>query len=112
VHLTWPQGLLFGCIVASLLFLLSGALRVLDALKKTKAHAESARALIAALDLPSADRNIARMNAAISAMPALAQRAMSAVASMNQSIRDLKLPEAMAALRTAATAVKLLFSGR
>jgi hypothetical protein len=103
---------LLGCVVASLLLMAIGSIRALGALKNTKARAQVTRELVEALDLPSANRNVARASAAIAAMQPLATRASVAVASMNQSIQDLKLPEAMAALRAAATAVKLLFSGR
>jgi hypothetical protein len=112
MNLTWPQWTLLGCVLASLLLMAIGAIRALGALAKTKVRARATQDLVNALDLPSASQNAARMNGAVAAMPALAQRANVAVASMNQAIQDLKLPEAMAALRAAATAVKLLFSGR
>lgn len=89
-----------------------GALRALAALKTTQAHAAQTQELVRALDFPSAERSVARINAAVAKMPLLADRANAAVASMNHSTSELKLPEAMSALRAAAAAVKLLFSGR
>ncbi len=112
MHLTWPQWALLGCVVASLLLMAIGTIRALGALRKTQARAKGTQELVEALDLPSASRNAARVSGAISGMPLLVQRANVAVASMNRSMQELKLPEAMTALRAAAAAVKLLFSGR
>ena len=112
IALTWSQWTLVGCVIASCLLVLVGALRAKRAADVTKLRMTGVQSRVAAMNAAIASARVERINADIAKMPALVERAQVAIHIMNRSLAALKLPEAVAALRTAAAAVKLLASGR
>ena len=112
MHLAWSQWTLVACVAASLILLAVGALRARSAVAKTLWRTTEVRSRIAALHVESGQKYIDRINADVARMPDLIERVNVALDIMNRSMNTLKLPEAIASLRTAAAAVKLLVSGR
>lgn len=112
LSLTWSQWTLVGCVIASFILTLAGAVRGLVALSSIRPHLAAAQSRVAAIKASVVSARVDRISDDIANMPALIQRAQHAVDSMNRSLQALKLPDAVAALRSAAAAVKLLVSGR
>ena len=111
MQLTWSQWTLVGCLIVSLLCVIVGVARAALAAAAAKARARVTQEHVDALDLQSAQKYVDRINADVASMPMLIERARASIDSMNGSLAALKLPEAVASLRAAAVAVKLLVSG-
>lgn len=97
-------GLLFalaGCIVAAL-----AALRVKKRADALKAEAQ------AVVDVKAAQATALRLQTSLEAVGPLLDRAKAAIDEINTGLTEMKLPQAMAALRTAGAAIRLLASLR
>lgn len=101
------------CAVASLLFIIAGGAIAGVAAARLKHHqARTQEAAERLVDAKRVHAIVARLSAADVALAQLLDRAKAAVASIGASLEDLRLPQAMLALRAAGAAVRLLFSGR
>lgn len=82
------------------------------AARRTMRRLEEVQRSAIVADMKALETQAARINATLVKFSPLMQRANEAIARMNQGLRDLRLPQALAALRTAGAAIKLLLSFR
>jgi hypothetical protein len=113
MHLTWPTWILMVCVVASLACVVAGATRAALAFARFSKHAkrtsDDAAAIVNSARL---EANLASINQLSAGIEALVERARTALTSISVSLEELRLPQAMLALRAARAAVRLLISGR
>ncbi len=110
--MSWPAWVLVVCAVAALICIAYGALRAVRALRVVKNHVDRMKTLPLLAEVKKAQVNANRINADMAAIDALLARANAAIRTINESIADLRIPEAVAAVRTAGAAITLLFNHR
>lgn len=108
----WPAWVLGICVVAALVCVAYGALRLMRAAGIVKKHVNRMKALPVIGEAAKAERNVQRINADMAAIDELLVRANAAIRSINESLAELRIPEAVAAVRTAGAAIHLLFNSR
>ena len=108
--MAWPAWVLVICVVAALVCMSYGAISALRALQVVKKHADRMKSPPLVAEVAKAQANVARINADMTAIEALLVRANAAVRSINEGIADLRIPEAIAAIRTAGAAIRLLLN--
>ena len=110
--MSWPAWVLVICAVLSVILIAYGALRAALAAKRVKDHTDRIKASPLATNAASAAVYGERINADLAQIDVLLARANAAISSINASIQQLRIPEAVAAVRTAGAAIRLLFNGR
>ncbi len=106
--MAWPAWVLVVCVVVALGFTAYGALRAIGAAGVVKKHVDSIKAQPLLADVAKAQRYSQRINEDMAAIEALLVRANSAIGTINDSIAVMRVPEAVAAVRTAGAAIRLL----
>jgi hypothetical protein len=110
--MTWPAWVLVICAVASLVCVLYGVVRAAMAARVVKAHADRLKTAPLVTDAARAQTYVARINEDMAGIQALLERAQAAIAQINRGLADLRIPEAVAAVRTAGLAIRLLLNHR
>lgn len=110
--MTWPAWVLVICAVVSLACMLYGAVAAGLAARTVKVHADRVRALPLLADAAAAQVNVQRINDDLAQLDGLLLRATAAVRTINEALAQMRIPQAVAAARTAGAAIHLLFSGR
>ena len=110
--LAWPAWILVICAVIALVCVAYGALRAIAALRIVKKHSDALRASPLIARATGAQNDVNRIRADVVVIQSLVERSKYAIAEINQGFADLRIPQAVAAMRTANAAVRLLFSGR
>lgn len=104
---------LLTCIVVAVVFVLVGAGTAAAAGLRTKRRADEVQRAATTLDVGDTLRGYeTRLRASADAMQALLPRTRTALETLNAALRELRMPQAMLAIRTAAVAVRALTSGR
>lgn len=113
MHLTWPAWILVICLLASFVCAIVAASVAVLALARFSKHLKRTSNEAAALvDAKRLEMNIARITGLVDGVEPFVDRSRVAIASINAALGELRLPEAMLAVRTASATVRLLFSGR
>jgi hypothetical protein len=113
IRLTWPAWVFVICVVASLTCTVVGATIAAIAFARLAKHLDRTSSEAATLvDAQRVERNLARINNFANGIQPLIERSFAALGSLNAALTEMRLPEAMLALRTARAAVRLLISGR
>ena len=112
MHLAWPAWVLVICVVVALFCIAYGALRAMRAARVVKNHVERIKTSPLVARVKQAELNVDRINVDVVAIDALLVRANAAIRTINEGIADLRIPEAILAVRTAGAAIRLLFNHR
>ena len=107
--LSWSAWILVICAALAFLCVVYGAIRAALAARVVKQHTDALKSLQIVNDVAEAQAYAARINAAMDGMPALIARADGAVQRIGQSLHELRMPEAFAAIRLAGASLRLLF---
>jgi hypothetical protein len=110
--MTWAVWVLVICAAVSFACLLYGVIRAALAARAVKQHVDRLKATPLADDAAKAAVYGRRIGAALPQIEALLVRANAAISTISDALKELRIPEAVAALRTAGAAIRLLFSGR
>ncbi|HET9030043.1 MAG TPA: hypothetical protein VFN49_07695 [Candidatus Aquilonibacter sp.] len=110
--MTWAVWVLLICAAVALVFVAYGAARAALAARVVKAHVDRVQSATVIADAAEAQVYAQRINDDLAQVEGLLARANAAIATINQGLHDLRIPEAIAALRTAGAAIRLLLSGR
>jgi hypothetical protein len=105
---SWELWFYIACLVAALILAGAGAVRALSALSAVRRRAEEVVPHELIVSLTAAQHDGERLQRALSEMESLPGRAQAAVAQMRASLDALRLPQAVAAIRIAIVAVRLL----
>ncbi|HET7813722.1 MAG TPA: hypothetical protein VFL13_05065 [Candidatus Baltobacteraceae bacterium] len=108
--MAWPAWVLVICVVVALVLMAYGALRAMTAARVVKNHVDRMKAQPLIGKLAKAQGDVQRINENVDAINALLVRANAAIRTMNDAIGEMRLPEAVAAIRTAGAAIRLLFN--
>lgn len=108
--MAWPAWVLVICLVAALVLMAYGALRAMSALRVVKNHAQQMKNQPLLLELPRANGYMQRIDDDVAAIDALLVRANAAIRTINDGVADMRIPEAVAAVRVAGAAIRLLFN--
>ncbi len=104
---------LWACILVAVLLVIAGGVVALRAALHTKRRVEAIRdAAPGIVDVERAKADAERLRNAVDGIVPLLDRAKLAIDRINAGLRDLKLPQAIFALRTAGAAIRLLMNGR
>src|ERR1700722_15423017 len=102
MQLTWPSWVVVACAVASLACIVVGAIIVAVAFSRFSKHLDRTSEEAAALvDKQRLELNLARINNLIAGIEPLVERSFAALGTLNDALAELRLPEAMLALRAA-----------
>lgn len=108
--MAWPAWVLVICVVAALGLTAYGAVRALTAARAVKNHVDRMKAQPLVSKLARAKENMQRIDGNVTELEALLVRANAAVGTINDGIAEMRIPQAVAAVRTAGAAVRLLFN--
>ena len=108
--MTWAPWVLVICAAGALVCVLYGVIRAAVAARTVKAHADRLKELPVLAQAAQADVYAQRINDDVAQIDGLLVRANLAIQSINASIQKMRIPEAIAALRTAGAAIRLLAS--
>jgi hypothetical protein len=90
-----------------------GAVVAVRAAARTRRRLDEIAAAVPSLiDVERAQADVNRLAAAADTATLLLSRARAAIEELNEGLTQLRLPQAMLALRTAGAAIRLLFNGR
>ena len=103
-----PTLILWIAVGVAVLFFLAGSVAAMLAAGRTARRLSELRAHSALIDAPALAARVERLNATLTHMPALLERAHAAIDRINTALRELRLPQAVAALRAAGAAIRLL----
>jgi hypothetical protein len=113
MQLSWPAWILVICAVASLVFVIAGVVIALRANARFNRHVAATAAFAQSIvDVERLNSVVRRLEADDISLALLADRVDAAGARINAALNDLRLPQAMLAVRTANAAIRLLLSGR
>ncbi len=106
----WALWFLIACVVIAVLLAGAGAVTAFRAARALRLHVDDVVPHELLVRLTAAQNDTERLVAAVAGFEALPSRANAALASMNASLRAMRLPQAVAALRLAGVAVRLLLA--
>lgn len=110
--MSWALWFLIACAVVAVLLAGTGGVMALRAASALRRRADDVVPHELLVRLNTAQNDAERLQAAVAGIEALPSRANAAMASMNASLRAMRLPQAVAALRLAGVAVRLLLAAR
>lgn len=110
--MSWAAWVLVICAVVAFACVVAGVVRAAVAGLAVKKHADALKSLPIVAEVTGARVYGERINARLGQMSELLARANGAVQSINASLQEMRIPEAVAAVRTAGAAIRLLFAGR
>ncbi|MBV8638643.1 MAG: hypothetical protein JO322_11210 [Candidatus Eremiobacteraeota bacterium] len=108
--MAWPAWVLVICVVLALVLIAYGAVRAMSAARIVKNHVERMKAQPLLAAFARAQSNMQQINEDVAALDALLVRANAAIRTMNDGIAEMRIPQAVAAVRTAGAAIRLLFN--
>lgn len=108
----WPAWVLWICVVAALLCMTYGGLRAMLAARVVKNHVDRMKALPIVAEVAKSEGYAARINADLAGIEELLVRANAAIRAINKGLAEMRIPEAIAAVRMAGAAIRLLFNSR
>lgn len=108
-----PQAwVLTACIVLAIVLTVAGVLRAVLSALRVKRHVAAVSEAPFLGYAEEAQAYALRLNADLEEMAPLLARAKKALDSINDAVAEMRMPQAVFALRTASAALRLLFSGR
>ena len=110
--MTWPVWVLAICAAVALLCMLVGVIRAALAARVVNAHLQRLKNEPLIAGASNAQACVKRINDDVAQIELLLARAQIALRTIREGIEDLRVPEAVVAVRTAGAAIRLLFSGR
>ncbi len=109
MQLSWSAWVLVICAIVSLVAILFGVVRAALAAAVVKRHADVLTSALPVGDLAELEAYMQRINGAVEGIRPLIARGQAAVQRIDRALRELRMPEAIAALRLAGASLRLLF---